>query len=189
VRDQGSRRQRVAALVALFVVFGALFVDAARDRAAKVRPDDRSVAGAIAADPRLDIWKHAAARIRERPWLGHGYGLHILGREIGADAGDARIQHPHNVFVSQWLQTGAIGAALFVLMLVTVAARFVRFVRSGDEALVRIGALGLAVSVGFIVRNLTDDFSTRANGKLLFAALALLVAAGTVRAAARLQSR
>jgi O-antigen ligase len=182
VRSRGTGRQRTAAVVALVVVFGVLFVDAARDRAAKLRTGDGSVAGAIASDPRIDIWKHARARIMERPWTGHGYGLHILGREIASDTGDARTMHPHNLFASQWLQTGAIGMALFVLMLAAVAARFVAFVRSGDGALARIGALGLAVLVGFIVRNLTDDFFTRANGKLLFAALAMLLAAGTMRA-------
>ena len=182
VRAHGKGRQRIAAVVALVVVFGVLFADAARDRAAKVRAGDGSVAAAIASDPRLDIWKHARSRIEARPWTGYGYGLHILGREIAADTGDARTMHPHNLFASQWLQTGAIGLGLFVLMLAAVAARFIAFVRSGDAALARLGALGLAVVTGFIVRNLTDDFFTRANGKLLFAAVAILLAAGTMRA-------
>ena len=34
---------------------------------------------------------------------------------------------------------------------------------------------------GYLVRNLTDDFFIRANGKLLFAALAMLLGAGALR--------
>ena len=172
----------VAAAAGVLVVgFGLMFADAAQERAQLVRPQDGSVASAIAEDPRLAIWSHASEHIRDRPWIGHGYGLHILGREIGRDTGDAKVRHPHNLIASQWLQTGAIGALLFVAMFVAVAVRFVAFLRSRDVALARVGALGLAVIAGFAIRNLTDDFFLRANGKLLFAALAILLGAGVVR--------
>jgi O-antigen ligase len=166
----------------LVIVFVVLFVDAARQRAELVSPSDSSVAATLATDPRLSIWRHASDRISARPWHGYGYGLHILGREIGSDTGDAKIRHPHNLFVSQWLQTGAIGAALFVAMLGSVVARFLRFLSSRDVELTRFGALGLAVVTAFAIRNLTDDFFSRANGKLLFAACAILLGAGALRA-------
>jgi O-antigen ligase len=177
----GARLPLAAAAGLLVVGFGLLFADAAQERAQLVRPQDGSVASTIAEDPRLAIWSHATDRIRERPWIGHGYGLHILGREIGRDTGDAKVRHAHNLLASHWLQTGVVGLLLFVAMFVTVAARFVRFVRSRDVALARLGALGLAVIAGFAIRNLTDDFFLRANGKLLFAACALLLGAGVVR--------
>ena len=178
-KTRGAMRAVVAVL--LVVAFVGLFADAARDRAMKIRPVDASLQGALAADPRLAIWSHAFEHIRERPWLGYGYGLHILGRELGRDTGDAKIMHPHNLFIGQWLQTGAIGILLFAAMLASMALRFVAFVRSRDDELARYGALGLAVLAGYVVRNLTDDFFIRANGKLLFAALAMLLAAGTLR--------
>ena len=161
-----------------------LFVDAARQRAELASPSDGSMAATIATDPRLSIWRHATDRISARPWHGYGYGLHILGREIGTDTGDPKVMHPHNLLVSQWLQTGAIGFALFVAMLGCVGLRFLRFVSSRDVELARSGALGLAVIAGFTIRNLTDDFFTRANGKLLFAACAILLGAGALRARA-----
>jgi O-antigen ligase len=172
---------KVAVCVLLIVVFAGLFVDASRHRAEQSPLAERSVGETIVADPRLAIWKHAKERISDRPWLGYGYGLHILGREIGADTGDAKIRHPHNVFASQWLQTGAIGAALFVVMFGCVAWRFVAFVRSGDDGVARLGAIGLAVLAAFVIRNLTDDFFLRANGKILFAACAILLGGGIVR--------
>lgn len=181
VRPRVSSAWKAVAAGLLVVVFALLFVDAARQRAELVSPDDSSVTAAIATDPRIAIWRHVTDRIRMRPWSGYGYGLHILGGEIGADNGDQRIMHPHNLFASQWLQTGAIGLALFVLMFAAVAVRYGRFVRSSDVALARVGAVGLAVLAAFLIRNLTDDFFLRANGKLLFAANAILLGLGALR--------
>ncbi|HVE48704.1 MAG TPA: O-antigen ligase family protein [Casimicrobiaceae bacterium] len=175
------KMRNVVAMAALVVAFGLLFGEAASERAAKVRPQDGSVSDAIGDDPRFEIWKHAAQRISERPWLGYGYGLHIIGSEIGAQVGDPKVRHPHNLFLGQWLQTGAIGVALFVAMLAAFAARFLAFVRSRDLALARIGALGLAVLAAYCTRNLTDEFFIRANGKILFAAIAMLLATGVLR--------
>lgn len=176
-----TRTRRLTAAIALVVACAFLFLDAARDRAAHVYGPHTTVEGTLKVDPRLAIWGHAAEHIRERPWLGHGYGLHILGERIGAAVGDPAIRHPHNLFVGQWLQTGAIGLALFVAMLAAWGWRFMRFVRAGDPALARLGAIGLAVLAAFTVRNLTDDFLLRANGRLLWAIAALLLGAAVAR--------
>ena len=184
-RTRGVSLAKGAFVVLLVVAFAALFADASSQRAERVATSEKSVGANFASDPRLAIWKHAKERIRERPWQGYGYGLHILGREIGADTGDAKIRHPHNVFVSQWLQTGAIGAALFALMLGSVAWRFMRFVRSGDDDVARLGAIGLAVLAAFVIRNLTDDFLIRASGKILFASCAIVLGAVALRQRAR----
>jgi hypothetical protein len=66
-------------------------------------------------------------------------------------------------------------------MLAAWGWRFLRFARAGDPALARLGALGLAVLVAFTVRNLTDDFLLRANGRLLWAIAALLLGAAVAR--------
>jgi O-antigen ligase len=177
VRPSLDARTSAAALV-LILLFGLFFFDVARDRAQHVYPPETSVSDTLVGDPRIGIWKRSVDRIRDRPWHGHGYGLHILGPTFGEDA---KVRHPHNLFMSQWLQTGAIGLALFMLMLGAVAARFVGFLRARDDALRRFGALGLAVLAAFVIRNLTDDFFLRANGKILFAANALLLGAGALR--------
>ena len=178
---RASRRWKTGAIALLIGVIALLFVDAARQRAELAPVSEGSMAATIVTDPRLAIWRHATDRISARPWHGYGYGLHILGRELGSDTGDPKVMHPHNLLVSQWLQTGAIGFALFVAMLGAAGLRFFRFVASRDVELARYGALGLAVLAGFTIRNLTDDFFTRANGKLLFAACAVLLGAGALR--------
>jgi O-antigen ligase len=180
-RTHGVTLAKGAFVALLAVAFAALFADASTDRAQRVASTEKSVGANLAADPRIAIWRHAKERISQRPWQGYGYGLHILGREIGADTGDTKIRHPHNVFVSQWLQTGAIGAGLFVIMFASVAWRFARFVRSDDDEIARLGAIGLAVLAAFAVRNLTDDFFIRASGKILFAACAMILGAAALR--------
>jgi O-antigen ligase len=150
-------------------------------RAEVVYPAGTSVATTVAVDPRLAIWKYAAERIAERPWHGHGYGLQILAEPMRTATSDPLVTHPHNLFLGQWLQTGAIGLGLFVLMLAALAARYAGFVRSGDVALARLGTLGLMIVAGFVVKNLTDDFFLRANAKLLFATQGLLLGAGALR--------
>jgi O-antigen ligase len=166
-----------AAAVVLVLLAALLFVDMAHDRA-QLYPAATSIGDTLASDPRLAIWKRSLELIRQHPWLGNGYGLHILGPVFGEGP---NVRHPHNLFVSQWLQTGAVGVALFTLMICAVGARYVAFVRSGDEALARLGAIGCAVLASFVIRNLTDDFFLRANGRILFAVNALLLAGGALR--------
>jgi O-antigen ligase len=158
-----------------------LFAVTARERAENKYSPATTIAESLSADPRLAIWKHAGKRIAERPWHGYGYGRLILQDELREDTGDRLLTHAHNTFVSQWLQTGAVGVALLMTMFAVLGFRYVQLVRSGDETLARLGALGLAVLASFIVKNLTDDFFFRANAKLFFAVHALLLGASAIR--------
>jgi O-antigen ligase len=179
---RGASRGRAALTAALaLVAFGVLFADALRDRAREAYPPRSTVGETLARDPRLAIWHHAAERVRERPLTGYGFGRLILKDEMRADTGDYLLTHAHNMFVSQALQTGAVGVALLAALLGALVARYAALARSGDDTLVRLGALGLAVLAAFVVKNLTDDFFFRANAKLLFAVHATLLGAAVLR--------
>src|SRR5262249_37494996 len=89
--------------------------------------------------------------------------------------------HAHNIFASQWLQTGAIGFAAFVALLVALVSRYMKFVRSADDALALFGIIGVALVAGFVVKNLTDDFLLRSNGKEFWMLNALLLGVGVRR--------
>lgn len=164
-----------AALVALLIAFSVLFVDAAKEKAAVYYPPHTTVGDTLKHDPRIALWEYTAGRIRERPWTGHGFGRTILAPEMRVALNDPLLTHAHNVFVSQWLQTGAIGAALFVTLLVSLAWRYAALLRSRDDALAFAGLVGLALLAGFVVKNLTDDFLFRSNAKEFFALNALLL--------------
>jgi len=169
----------LAPLAALLVVLGFAFADAARERAESVFPPHTSVEATIKADPRIRLWNQLSERIGDRVWQGYGFGRRIQAEEIANDMADLQLTHAHNLFVSQWLQTGAVGLALFAAMLGAIAATFVGYVRARDDVLAFLGIVGLAVLTGFVVKNITDDFLFRSNAKEFWALIAILVGLGT----------
>lgn len=170
-----------AVLLVLLVVLGALFVDAARDRARADFNGSADVARAIADDPRFLLWHHTFERIRERPWTGFGFGKSILREQLRAETGHPLLLHAHNLFVSQWLQTGAVGVATLLALLAALSWRYWGFLRAQDGTLAAIGLAGLAMLTAFVVKNLTDDFMVRPTSKEFWALNACLVGYGMRR--------
>jgi O-antigen ligase len=169
----------LAPLLVLLVALGVLFADAAREKAKTYFPPDTTVAETIEHDPRLVLWNRTAARIAERPWTGFGFGKAILESELRGELHSPLLAHAHNVFVSQWLQTGAVGFAAFVALLAAIAWRYLRFYRADSDALAILGVLGLTLMAGFLVKNLTDDFLVRSNAKEFWALNAIILGWGT----------
>ena len=169
----------LAPVAALLLILGFAFADAARERATSVYPPNTSVEATIKADPRIRLWHQLSERIGDRVWQGYGFGRRIQAEEIASEMADLQLTHAHNLFASQWLQTGAVGLALFVAMLGAIAATFVRYVRARDDVLAFVGVVGLALMTGFVVKNLTDDFLFRSNAKEFWAMIAILLGLGT----------
>ncbi len=174
----------LAPLLALLVVLGLLFAQTARDKAVAHFPPHTTVAETFARDPRLQLWDRTSDLIAQRPWAGYGFGKSILADELRRDLQLPELSHAHNVFMSQWLQTGAIGLAAFAALLAALAERYLRFLRSDDDALAFLGVIGLALVAGFAVKNLTDDFLFRSNGKEFWVLNAALLGFGVRREAA-----
>jgi len=169
----------LAPLAVLVVVLGLAFADALEDRAGVAAKGD--VAMSIERDPRLELWEHLATRIETRPLIGYGFGRRILASELVSETGDPLLAHAHNVFMSQWLQTGAIGMLAFIAFIAALGYRYVRFARSRDDTLAFVGIAGLAVLAGFTAKDLTDDFLFRSNAKELWATTAFLLGYGMRR--------
>ncbi|MEO8344862.1 MAG: O-antigen ligase family protein [Betaproteobacteria bacterium] len=169
----------LAPVAAILVVLGFAFADAARERAQADFPPNTSVKATIKADPRFRLWHQLYERIGDKVWQGYGFGRRIQAEEIASDLADLQLTHAHNLFASQWLQTGAVGLALFVAMLGAIATTFVSYVRARDDVQAFLGIVGLCVLAGFVVKNLTDDFLFRSNAKEFWALLAMLVGLGT----------
>jgi O-antigen ligase len=169
----------LAPVAALLVVMGFAFADAARERAEVDYPPNTSVEATIKADPRIRLWRQLFEHIGDRMWQGYGFGRRIQAEEIASELADTQLTHAHNLFASQWLQTGVVGLILFAAMLGALARTFVRYLRASDDVLAFLGVVGLSLLVGFVVKNLTDDFLFRSNAKELWALLAMLVGLGT----------
>jgi O-antigen ligase len=169
-------------LLVLLIVFGALFTDAALQRAQSGPDAQASLAQTIERDPRILLWHYAFERIRERPLTGFGFGKSILRDELRAELGNPLLLHAHNLFVSQWLQTGAIGVATLLALLAALAWRYWNFVRGSDGTLAAIGLAGIVMLATFVVKNLTDDFMVRPISKEFWALNAMLIGYGIRRA-------
>jgi O-antigen ligase len=169
----------LAPVAALLVILGFAFADAARERATSVFPPNTSVEATIKSDPRIRLWHQMSVRIGDRVWQGYGFGRRIQAEEIAGEMTDLQLTHAHNLFVSQWLQTGAVGLGLFVAMLGAIAATLVRYVRARNDVLAFLGVVGLSLLTGFVIKNFTDDFLFRSNAKEFWAMLAILVGLGT----------
>ena len=126
----------------------------------------------------LVLWQHTFERIRERPWTGFGFGKSILSEELRDELHDPMLAHAHNLFVSQWLQTGAIGVATLLAMLAALAWCYWTLLRASDGTLAALGLAGLAMLVTFVVKNLTDDFMIRPTSKEFWALNAMLIGYG-----------
>ena len=169
-----------APLAVLLFVLSLAFADVLEERAAQVAPIG-GVAASLERDPRIMLWEHVVDKIAERPWAGYGFGRRILAEQLAAEMGDPLLAHAHNIFASQWLQTGAIGMLLFTAFIGALAMRYLRFARSRDDTLALVGVAGLSLVAGFIARNITDDFLFRSNAKELWAMTAFLLGYGTRR--------
>jgi O-antigen ligase len=170
----------IAPFAVLLFVLALAFADVMQERADAIGRHG-SVAVSIERDPRLVLWEHVMERIGERPWTGFGFGRRILAGPLAAEMKDPLLAHAHNVFASQWLQTGFVGMAAFTAFLAALAVRYFRFLRSRDDTLAIVGVAGLALLAGFVVKNLTDDFLFRSNAKELWAMTALLLGYGVRR--------
>jgi O-antigen ligase len=168
----------LAPVAALLVILGYAFADAAMEKAETLFPPNTSVEATLMADPRIRLWQHMFDKIGDRPWLGYGFGRLIQAKELTRELDDSYLTHAHNIFASQWLQTGVVGLGLFVAVLAAFGTTCVRYVRSRDDRLACVGVVGLSLLAGFVVKNLTDDFMFRSNAKEFWSLLAILTGYG-----------
>lgn len=167
----------IVPLLVLLVVLTGLFVNVAQEKTRQFYPDQTTVA-TFAGDPRFALWGYTAERIGTRPWGGYGFGKLILADEFRQTLGNPMLTHAHNVFLSQWLQLGAVGAGAFVALLGALAWRFSRFLRAPNDTLALVGIVGLALIAGFVVKNVADDFLLQSNAKEFWALTAMLLGFG-----------
>ena len=113
-------------------------------------------------DLRLPLWKFLISEISEHPWRGAGFGL--LSFDYAYPEWQKQypaLFHAHNIFVDAGVQMGVPGILVMVLLFCAVLREYWRLYRSDLRLLQWIGACGIAMVIGMLVKNMTDHFFTR----------------------------
>ena len=114
----------IAPLAVLLLVLGLAFADVLEERAqAAGSPGERRQRRSSAIRASC-CGSTSQDRIAARPWTGYGFGRRILADPLATEMGDPLLAHAHNVFASQWLQTGLVGLAAFTAFLAALALRY-----------------------------------------------------------------
>ena len=103
---------------------------------------------------RVDIWNSFGAAIRERPWIGAGFGAspRMAQSRVAQDVPPERrellgVGHPHNAAVQIWTELGAVGAVLAALVLLLTIKALGRFPRGDLAPMLALMAGAAAVSL------------------------------------------
>lgn len=88
---------------------------------------------------RIFLWKEAAERISERPWLGYGLGNYPLAVKPSANYREPI--YIHNTYLDIWAELGMIGLFFFLLAFLLPVCRFFFRGNFSDEALPAVLAM------------------------------------------------
>jgi putative inorganic carbon (hco3(-)) transporter len=100
---------------------------------------------------RLQIYQISAALIAQNPWLGIGLGQYeaVYNLQAVSILGKAPYEwvmiHPHNIFLAFWLNLGLAGLLMFLIIIVSAFAGYVRAVDFKDKYFKLIGLTMLIV--------------------------------------------
>ena len=171
---RGKRRAaRIVGLGAVSVILLALFLSVASFRTGAPGAGLSEVETALAHNPRPQIWSYAKERILERPLSGYGYGRGILRQDFTTRFGNERIWHAHNGALNYVIEVGPFGLAALLWLTVAIGLEFWRTYGSDDRRSWQIGAFGLSLMAGLLIKTMTDDILVRDNALLFWASVGM----------------
>ena len=130
--------------------------------------DPAHVLQALLGDARLPAWLVAWDDLRAHPWVGGGFGREVFDKlHPGQHGGLPLLSHAHNTFLNIGVQMGIPGIVAFASLLAATARKFWPS-RSMDSPHFIYSAAGVAMVLGMVVKNLTDDFFVNDNALLFW---------------------
>ena len=170
---------RVAFAAGFAALILAIFALSVVQKAEDFYPEAASAGESLALDLRPKLWGLAADAIADRPLLGHGFGREILENRFRAGIGTRGYEfatHGHNTFLNAAVSLGLAGCTILVAIFVALALAYRRLLARPSTRF--LGALGLAILVAFLAKNLTDDFFVRHNALVFWAVNGMLLGLG-----------
>lgn len=104
---------------------------------------------------RRDIWSETTTYLKIHPW--RGTGMAAYASEIRPFRHDKAIEvfhHPHNIFLTMWVNTGLLGLLGFVALLITLKLKLLKpaFITRDPLAIMLLAALA-----GWVIMGLVDS--------------------------------
>ena len=171
----------VAALIAVAAAVTIVQVQQERSELLRQRPGKEAAADPQN-DPRLRIWPYAVDIVRERPWLGMGYGRGIARKQLHDRFPEREIWHAHNLVLETAIQVGIPGAVLLLALIGMTAVSGYRYARSRNAIRAACGIAVLCIVMGMLLRNMTDVLWVRQNSLLYWGVIGMLFGVGRMHA-------
>jgi hypothetical protein len=96
---------------------------------------------AMTSDARPRIWEFYGSQVSRHPWFGIGFGKPLR-------------THAHNIFLNTLLQVGVVGLIIQIAVFACLAYQFF----TARLAYPQLFRAGIALILGMLAKNLTDDF-------------------------------
>jgi O-antigen ligase len=175
-RSLRARGTVLAVTLAFVVLAASAFVATVQQRAGAAAGEGGL--GLIVDDPRIPLWAHVTTMIERQPLSGGGFGRGVYGKELTGQFGSHILWHGHNLFLNYALQMGIGGVLVLVILLGAIGRAFWRCYRADDPIASLVGAAGVAMLVGVLAKNMTDDFFVRQNALMFWSIVGLSLGYG-----------
>ena len=125
-------------------------------------------------DFRLAHWQRVLARIQEHPVTGAGFGRETMKKAypdlVPKTSPESLLWHPHNVFLTYGIAMGWPGMLALLAVFAALLRAYWKHLDAEDTDHRLAAIAGVALVLGVVTRNLTNDFFVR-DGALMFWAL------------------
>ncbi len=165
-----ARSAIVAGTIVILAVSAFAFANTAKQRISSGTGVSETLGTTAETDPRNKIWTYSVQRIRERPWMGTGFGRMAQAKQFAEHFNNEPLWvHAHNMFLDYGIQMGVPGILAFVFLFACVIREFLRLYRSSDLTVALTGIAGMAIVAAVILKSATDDQFIRHNALLFWA--------------------
>ena len=153
----------IATVLGASIVISLVFVAQNHRRTGANGLETVNITGALEKDGRIATWKLAIGASLETPLTGGGIGRDTFIRrfpEYAKKQEPFAFRHAHNVLIDKLLQLGIPGLIAFVALFVALCHRLIKQAQRSEQAKV-LGITGLAICIGVLLKNMTDEFFFR----------------------------
>jgi O-antigen ligase len=165
-------------LIISFVAFGLILsfliaVGMHKSRISDLTP--QGIAKLFTQDARIQHWGRVTKIISQQPLRGDGFGRATLAKAYPEVRIKKTLWHSHNIFLDAAIQMGLQGAFVLVLLFACLAWHFNKHRLRQDRDLQAIGIVGLVLLVGFLSKNMTDNFFYRHLSLMFWSEMGMLL--------------